>query len=1001
MNLPPKILNSPQMINQKYLSFHQKYAKALHKNFQRKRNPKPSSQISLDTLTILPSEEIKKEIYDWFFNLDTATKLKVCSIHNKYLVKILNQLILLYFYDENATFIPTKDNIYFIKNITGGCEIEEETNLKILPIGNSDIYGEYQETSEMDFYPFLFIENKSEKVPMSPLQNHQKAMEKEFIDNLTFLSVDELNDTLTLKQYFLENHTQFQAMMENFTEGNIFKDWVEPEYDSNHKVYNFPLPQWIKKKEKLSLVQIIAVYFEQIIMLNYEFYYYNKKLYNLPCGNKLNDLLEKNLKLENFLISECGKDKKKFFDSLNFKDIQEGLYNDSEMEGEIKKIQELKNKIVNRYYGIDSRYEKKIHITDIMKDLIQKMKVSFMQSIPGFINLICFPGVNEVLRCGDFLFRRLYQHLLDLLSNKSAWDLMNDLEDSETSKQSKKHKKKKKKNSHTKKEELKEVCKENTEPQKEQVIMIKKVDSNTSPLKPQKIEIDSNINLIKESRDSNNHKIINNIKINCFQEENNQKEEIKVKLEDSEKPSKKNKKNKFFLFPITSKRKKKQLEQQSQIEKPSQKKKQSPKKVSPKAHNIHLPKTPSPKNSDKKLSIITHQITESIITSSTSTSPSVKSSSYYPSSTNLVQGSQYPYYPSQSYITAYYNILKNICLYIPSDNFFNKLSKEIADFNQQVSSNLSILKKHRKKYLILIEQYIMNCLSPNYNIEISHYGSYATGLSIESSDIDILVSYSSKMKDNIVNSSTIINELNNFFCDDKNKNTFDYILPIYTASVPVIKLQCDISKDIDKNELDRLCNSFSFDQDEILKVKFDITFYQTRKNLGQPNKINPPLYAVNFVKESLAIYPSIKSIILVLKRFFKIMKLNNSFKGGLSSYSLFLLIYSFMKKQKSSNEGRELYSVLEWYSYFNFAMYYIDPNNENTPYLISKDSNQNGQIVILDPFTKINVAKSSFRTEEIKFSFIKALNCLKCSSWKGEQFFENKNAILKEIFSIK
>ena len=82
-------------------------------------------------------------------------------------------------------------------------------------------------------------------------------------------------------------------------------------------------------------------------------------------------------------------------------------------------------------------------------------------------------------------------------------------------------------------------------------------------------------------------------------------------------------------------------------------------------------------------------------------------------------------------------------------------------------------------------------------------------------------------------------------------------------------------------------------------------------------------------------------------------------------------------------------------------MYYIDPNNEISQYLLSKDNNQNGQIIILDPLTKINVAKSSFRTEDIKFSFIKALNCLKCASWKGEKFFEKKNAILKESFSIK
>ena len=51
-----------------------------------------------------------------------------------------------------------------------------------------------------------------------------------------------------------------------------------------------------------------------------------------------------------------------------------------------------------RYISIFSEKKqelKKIQISDLMKDIIQKMKVNFMQSIPGFVNLISFPGKYE------------------------------------------------------------------------------------------------------------------------------------------------------------------------------------------------------------------------------------------------------------------------------------------------------------------------------------------------------------------------------------------------------------------------------------------------------------------------------------------------------------------------------------------------------------------------------------------------------------------------------
>jgi DNA polymerase sigma len=86
-------------------------------------------------------------------------------------------------------------------------------------------------------------------------------------------------------------------------------------------------------------------------------------------------------------------------------------------------------------------------------------------------------------------------------------------------------------------------------------------------------------------------------------------------------------------------------------------------------------------------------------------------------------------------------------------------------------------------------------LPADYEIDLHIYGSFATDLNIENSDIDISVHY--KRKTNSTNTESeydgvrfqtvesIINELVNSF---SNLKIFELINPIYTASVPVIKL---------------------------------------------------------------------------------------------------------------------------------------------------------------------------------------------------------------------
>ena len=64
------------------------------------------------------------------------------------------------------------------------------------------------------------------------------------------------------------------------------------------------------------------------------------------------------------------------------------------------------------------------------------------------------------------------------------------------------------------------------------------------------------------------------------------------------------------------------------------------------------------------------------------------------------------------------------------------------------------------------------------------------------------------------------------------------------------------------------------------------------------------------------------------------------------------------------------------------------------------------EIKILDPFTKLNVAKSSFRLDEIKNTFNKALYFLKFESWKFQNEGEENNLvdnfnIIRKLFTIK
>ena len=338
------------------------------------------------------------------------------------------------------------------------------------------------------------------------------------------------------------------------------------------------------------------------------------------------------------------------------------------------------------------------------------------------------------------------------------------------------------------------------------------------------------------------------------------------------------------------------------------------------------------------------------------------------------------------------------------NELLNEFSYELLIYEKIVYHNLEILKNYREKILYKIKKHITTLLSENnYDSQIINYGSYETKLNIEISDIDMLIKFCKKNNYNINSRQhieDIISLLENKLNKDKDNYNILLINAIYTASVPVLKIKCNL-ENIIPNEIKKALNKnylFNFEED-ILKLNLDFTFIEVN-NIKE--EVNPPsLKIISYIKNKINEYKEIKPILLFLKRYMKNNELNVSFLGGLSSYSLFLLVYAYIKSMFISGNslGYYLYGFFEFYSNFNFGIYYINVNLDN-PFHLFDELNESGMLLI-DPITNLNVAKSTYSIDKIKSVLTKGFAIItnKISPKKEKNYnnvnIENKSFILE------
>lgn len=232
------------------------------------------------------------------------------------------------------------------------------------------------------------------------------------------------------------------------------------------------------------------------------------------------------------------------------------------------------------------------------------------------------------------------------------------------------------------------------------------------------------------------------------------------------------------------------------------------------------------------------------------------------------------------------------------------LEAEILDFETQIL----MLNQRKNEIFKALYVQIKDVIDTSLRTpcEILTYGSFATGMNMPWSDIDILLDIPGEPDYNCLEILETAFSKTPLFVEVKFiKNT----------TVPVLKLSANSQFD---------------------SIKIDITL-KDLKHSG--------LNCVALVQQFMIIYPPLKPIAIILKQLLYLGKLNDPYQKGLSSYGLILMIVAYFQwliatdsyENICENLGRILLQLLKHYgSSFDYINWKIVPfiNGEITnPYL--------------------------------------------------------------------
>ena len=367
-------------------------------------------------------------------------------------------------------------------------------------------------------------------------------------------------------------------------------------------------------------------------------------------------------------------------------------------------------------------------------------------------------------------------------------------------------------------------------------------------------------------------------------------------------------------------------------------------------------------------------------------------------------------------------------------DMFRILNKDLLDYELYITERL-----RRQKNTLQIENKInelknfIRNISPEYDLQI--YGSYAVGLNMEWSDIDLVLVKNENNQENENNNNNNNND-ENILLIQQNANDVqnDNISVANTDSTRESLSQMLLNQN-NINLYPNQVNNSNILENIKQRLNFpwvNMNNRKTRENLGikilklecssgiqgekkfdidisVEDEKHYGLKCVALINSYLKEYPVLKPIVIALRAILHSANLHQPDKGGLSAYGLILMVVSYIQSQKENFNkvepylcGKIFYGFLKHYGImFDFNKYLIltYPTNENSNANNDKESyinmNQYGQeFIILDPLNnQNNVAVKSYQFMNLKMAFMIAYMVTKedcdCGCHFGEAEFEN------------
>ena len=467
-SIPYSILLSqkPNVLPISAIEEHQKFCKKFikaHLTFEKyKNNSKSKIAFINDSVFIINQKKNQSDVIEWFNSLSEEQKLSLLSIKNKWLVNIFTQLFFIYYKMGNYSYKPLSDMCFCFEDQKKYLSRDQRENsynnlYKLLESKKASLKQDIKDNENDNYNEYIFDElnlysnffESKEIIDSNYLKSEKRENEIKFIENIIVINSEKDDfDTITFKKDFIMNTDIIKKYLEYFSGENYFKDWVLPINVKN--VYSFVLPYWMHNRKDLSLCQLIMGYFEQKIMINYEYYYYSKKNYEFSFNKQISDLYKENQELEifiknNYSYNNKNKNKEEILTLEKISKIVDKLRGVEQFNQKIKLIKDIYNKICLDkpcYRGKELAFndEFSLEIFNYLNRELNKEKTNYVTKL---LEIITFVNFFDIINFKDNIYYNFRKTIIDSQCN-SVLDELNS-EGFLIKKNNKKHKKKKKK----------------------------------------------------------------------------------------------------------------------------------------------------------------------------------------------------------------------------------------------------------------------------------------------------------------------------------------------------------------------------------------------------------------------------------------------------------------------------------------------------------------------------------------------------------------------------